>query len=331
MNGHFSPIWVSLSAMEALPHYRYVHSIPPVPLVEVPGSHDEVPVWCKLEFLNPSGSTKDRIARHILEKAWRRGEIQRGSLIVEASSGSTSIALALCCAQMGMRFIAFIPAGATSERVAMIRAYGGEVRRIDGEMGKVIETAHEFAERSDAFLTRQFENPDNAEAHELLTASEILNQLDDVVIDAVVSGIGTGGTLVGLHQGFTKAGCSTLPVAAIPCHTEGGFTSNIECCSLIFSKDVPGVVDGCSKLYSDWKQTAAARSLRELVVDENECLRCTHELWGLGFPVGPSSGLNLAAARLIGRELGPQATIVTVFPDRMERYFTHKVFAGISE
>ena len=266
----------------------------------------------------------------ILEKAWRLGEIKAGSLIVEASSGSTSIALALVCAQMGMRFIAFIPASATSERVAMIRAYGGEVRRIDGEMGQVIEAANTFASENEAFLTRQFENPDNAEAHELLTASEILNQLDDVSVDAVVSGIGTGGTLVGLHQGFTRAGCETLPVAAIPCHTEGGFSENIECCSLAFSKDVPGVVDGCSKLYSDWKQTESAHALRELVVDENECMRCTHELWSLGFPVGPSSGLNLAAARMIGQELEPGANIVTVFPDRMERYFTHKVFSGFT-
>ncbi|HKJ16187.1 MAG TPA: cysteine synthase family protein [Xanthomonadales bacterium] len=317
--------------MQSLPHYRYINSIPPVPLIEVQGDDDAVPIWCKLEYLNPSGSTKDRIARHILEKAWRRGEVSHGSLIVEASSGSTSIALALCCAQMGMKFVAFIPASATSERVAMIRAYGGDVRRIEGEMGKVINAARQFAESEDAFLTRQFENPDNAEAHELLTASEILNQLDDVAIDAVVSGIGTGGTLVGLHRGFTKAGCDTLPVAAIPCHTGGGFATNIECCSLTFSKDVPGVVDGCSRLYSDWKQTDAAKNLRELVVDEDECLRCTRELWSLGFPVGPSSGLNLAAARAIGRESSPDATIVTVFPDRMERYFSHKVFAGIAE
>lgn len=317
--------------MQTLPHFRYVHNIPPVPLVQVRCEDDGSAVWCKLEFLNPSGSTKDRIARHILEKAWRRGEIGPGSLIVEASSGSTSIALALCCAQMCMQFVAFIPASATSERVAMIRAYGGEVRRIEGEMGTVIDTARRFADEHNAFLTRQFENPDNAEAHELLTASEILNQLDDVAVDAVVSGIGTGGTLVGLHQGFTRAGCSTLPVAAIPCHTEGGFASNIECCSLTFSKDVPGVVDGCSQLYSDWKQTESATDLRELVVDEEECLRCTRELWRLGFPVGPSSGLNLAAARMIADELHPGATIVTVFPDRMERYFSHKVFAGIAE
>lgn len=314
--------------MQKLPNQRYVQQIPPVPLVKIQGSQAEPHVWCKLEFLNPSGSTKDRIARHILEKAWRRGTIQGDSLIVEASSGSTSISLALCCAQMGMKFIAFIPTSATSERIAMIHAYGGEVRRIDGEMGLVIEAAHQFAQENNAFLTRQFENPDNAEAHELLTASEILNQLDDVSIDAVVSGIGTGGTLVGLHQGFSKAGCTTQPVAAIPCHREGKFSSNIECCSLTFSKDVPGVVDGCSKLYSDWKQTAAAQNLQELVVDENECLRCTHELWNLGFPVGPSSGLNLAAARIIGRELGHEATVVTVFPDRMERYFSHKVFEG---
>ena len=86
------------------------------------------------------------------------------------------------------------------DSLSLIRTYGGEVRRIEGEMGKVIDTARVFAQEEGAFLTRQFENPENAEAHELLTASEILNQLDDVVIDAVVNGIGTGGTLVSANN-----------------------------------------------------------------------------------------------------------------------------------
>lgn len=286
-------------------------------------------VWCKLEYLNPSGSTKDRIARHILEKAWREGRLEPGDLVVEASSGSTSIALSLACAQMGMRFLAFIPDSATNERCLMIQAYGGEVRKVTGGMGSVIETARRFAESEGAFLSRQFENPDNAEAHELWTANEIMSQLPDVNVDAVVSGIGTGGSLVGLHTGFCKAGCTTLPVAAIPQCGGADFTSNIECCSLRFSKDVPGVVDGCSQLYAEWKQTGAAGKLRELLIDDQECIRMTHRLWKMGFPVGPSSGLNLAAAIEIGHELGPEATIVTVFPDRMERYFSHKVFADI--
>jgi cysteine synthase A len=91
------------------PGGRFIRQIPPTPLVPVTLEEALGPVWCKLEFMNPSGSTKDRIARHILEKAWRRGELREGDTVVEASSGSTSIALALACAQMGLRFVAFIP------------------------------------------------------------------------------------------------------------------------------------------------------------------------------------------------------------------------------
>src|SRR5947208_8786138 len=108
--------------------HRYLNRIAPPPLVPVQLDRALPPVWCKLEFLNPSGSTKDRIARYILEKAWRQGKLRRGDLVVEASSGSTSIALALACAQMGLRFVAVMPEGVSSERVMIIRAYGGEVR-----------------------------------------------------------------------------------------------------------------------------------------------------------------------------------------------------------
>lgn len=118
----------------------YLHQIRPTPLVRVslgdgqPGGAGcdtaEPGIWCKLEFLNPSGSTKDRIARHILEKAWRQGQLSAGDTVAEASSGSTSIAFALACSQMGLHFVAFIPDTATSERELIIRAYGDEVRRV---------------------------------------------------------------------------------------------------------------------------------------------------------------------------------------------------------
>lgn len=312
--------------MKKLPPHRYLHRVPATPLVPVRLDEDHPEIWCKLEYLNPSGSTKDRIARHILEKAWRQGRLSPGDLVVEASSGSTSIALALACAQMGLRFLAFIPDTATNERSLMIQAYGAEVRRVSGGMAEVIDQARRFAESEGAFLARQFENADNAEAHELFTAHEVMVQLPDANIDAVVSGIGTGGTLVGMHRGFSHAGCVTRPVAAIPRCADGAFASNVECCSLRFSRDVPGVVDGCSKLYAEWRQTEGAKDLREIAVDDDVCLKFTHRLWALGFPVGPSSGLNLAAAIDAAGDLPVDATIVTVFPDRMERYFSHKVF-----
>src|SRR5438876_5859254 len=115
--------------------HRYLNRVAPTPLVPVRLDPALPAVWCKLEFLNPSGSTKDRIARFILEKAWRQGRLKGGDRVVEASSGSTSIALALACAQMGLRFLAVMPEGVSGERVFIIRAYGGEVKLTPRELG----------------------------------------------------------------------------------------------------------------------------------------------------------------------------------------------------
>lgn len=314
-----------------MPSHRYLHRIAPPPLVRIPpvGPGGGATIFAKLEFLNPSGSTKDRIARHMLEKALRTGALSRGDIVVEASSGSTSIALALAAAQLGLRFLAFIPEAAARERQLLIRGFGGEVRPVAGGMREAIVAAAGHAERFGLFCTRQFENPDNCEAHRLWTAGEILQQLGGRAIDAVVSGVGTGGTLRGLWEGFSGMGCPCQPVAAIP--TVPLDPANPECCSLRFSGQVPGVVEGCSSLYAEWKESgvAAEAGLEELEVDEATCLEATRWLWRGGFPVGPSSGLNLEAARRVAARLGADQSVVTVFPDRIERYFSHPVFTGI--
>lgn len=168
----------------------------PLALVELAGAA----IYCKLEFLNPSGSTKDRIARFILEKAWREGRLAPGGMVIEASSGSTSIAMALACAQLGLRFTAVMPEGVSNERVLIIKAYGGLIRltpQAAGIAGAIAETER-LAAGCHGFLPRQFANPDNAQAHRVTTAREILDQLPGSSVDAVVSGVGTGGTLVGL-------------------------------------------------------------------------------------------------------------------------------------
>lgn len=307
---------------------HFLRLIPPTPLVPVTLDAELGPVWCKLEFMNPSGSTKDRIARHILEKAWRRGALQAGDTVVEASSGSTSIALALACAQLGLRFIAYIPEGATSERGLLIKAYGAEAIRVPGGMAEAIAAAAEASTRPGAFAVRQFENPDNTEAHRRFTGPEILAQLDGLPVAAVVSGIGTGGTLRGLWEAFEEAGCHTRAYAAIPCEGRS-FADNAECCSLAFSGAVPGVANGLSALYNEWKSGPAGGLIEEIPVSDDLCLDLTRRLWALGYPVGPSSGLNYAVALEAKRRLGREATVVTVFPDRMERYFSHRVFESL--
>jgi len=300
---------------------RFLQAIAPTPLVPVRLDPEGPTIWCKLEFLNPSGSTKDRIARYMLEKAWRMGELQPGGEVVEASSGSTSIALALASAQMGVRFTAVMPEGVTDERVLTIRAYGGDVvlvPRAEGVRG-AIQKAEEIARERKAFAPRQFENPDNAEAHRVWTGQEILSQIPGGLVHGVVSGVGTGGTVVGLYQAFAEAGC---PVTAFIARPIAGLGCDIECCS--FSPRVPGVVDGMSKLYRDSDMPGRV----ELDVSDEEAMCTARALIRRGFPVGPSSGLNYVAAVEAARRLGPGSQVVTVFPDRMERYFSTELILG---
>jgi len=307
------------------PCQSYLRHISPTPLVPVQLTADDAVVWCKLEFLNPSGSTKDRIARYILEKAWRQGAIKAGDTVIEASSGSTSIALALVCAQMGLRFLAVMPEGVSSERSLIIRAYGGEVRLSPREAGirGAIDETERIAAETGAFLPRQFANPDNAEAHRVGTAREALDQIPGGVVDALVSGVGTGGTLVGIYQGLAESGCSVVPVAARPVNVSGA--PDVECCS--FSTCIPGVVDSISTIFRD----ADLPGLLTIDVNDSLALETTRRLQRMGFPVGPSSGLNYAAAQAAAAQFGAnQPQILTVFPDRMERYFTTELFAPLT-
>jgi cysteine synthase len=166
-----------------------------------------------------------------------------------------------------------------------------------------------------AFAPRQFENPDNVEAQRVWTGQEVLSQIPGGAVDAVVSGVGTGGTIVGLHQAFTEAGCPVTAWVARPVVGTGGL-ADVECCS--FSTRVPGVVEGLSKLFVP----SSLPGLVELDIADELDIATARALIRRGFPVGPSSGLNYAAALEAARRLGPSAQVVTVFSDRIERYFS---------
>ena len=304
---------------------RFVQKIEATPLVEVRLEPEGAGIWCKLEFLNPSGSTKDRIARYMVEKAWRDGRIKEGGTVVEASSGSTSIALAMTCAQMGLEFIAVMPEGVSRERQLTIRAYGGEIILVPPDEGihGALRKAEEIAGETGAYYTRQFENPDNAEAHRVWTGQEILKQIPGGTVNGIVSGVGTGGTIVGLYSAFKEAGCEITPFAARP--VRGSALQELECCS--FSPCVPGVVEeSVSKLYRD----AELNGLIEIDIGDDLVFDTARQLIRQGFPVGPSSGLNYAAALEAQKKLGPEARIVTVLPDRMERYFSTELFDSMN-
>jgi cysteine synthase A len=164
----------------------------------------EATIYAKAEFLNPGGSVKDRIARHIVERAEERGELKPGSTILEVTSGNTGIALAMVGAQKGYRVVIIMPKTASEERRHMIRSYGAELELV-ADVNE-IEAAMAERARKDAsiYLPRQFENPDNPAAHLETTGREIIEQAGPDV-DAFVMGVGTGGTLMGVAAALCVA------------------------------------------------------------------------------------------------------------------------------
>jgi cysteine synthase A len=287
--------------------------------------HDEptgCTIWLKLEYLLPSGSTKDRVAAYILGHGVETGAIDEQTIVVEASSGSTSIALAMACAVIGVRFRAVMPENVSRERLLIIRRYGGEAvltPQAAGVLGSIEETRRMAAADPHVFLPRQFENQLNARAHQRETGPELIQQIG-TTIHGFVAGVGTGGTLMGVARALREAGHPTRIARAIPEKGAACFAGQPEMCG-----GIPGIVDGLSTIL-DAQEIGLDEDIR---IDEREALACTRELCKRGLPVGPSSGLNLAAARVLAQRLGAGKTIATVLCDRMERYFSTDLFHDV--
>jgi len=175
-------------------------------------------IFAKAEFMNPGGSIKDRIARHMLAEAEKRGELRPGSTIMEVTSGNTGIALAMVGAMRGYKVVVVMPRTVSRERRSMIKSFGAELELLDDidDIQDAIAGAEAFAAtRDDIFLPRQFANPDNVETHRTTTGPEILRQLNGE-IDAFVMGVGTGGTVMGVGRALRKAGSRVRIVAVEP-------------------------------------------------------------------------------------------------------------------
>ena len=270
-------------------------------------------IWAKLEHQHPSGSTKDRVAAQIVADGIKRGHITPDTVVVEASSGSMSISLAMACSLAGIRFIAVMPANVTPERCVMIRGLGGEVVLTDPDSGMaaaLAEVERLAAESDDVFLPHQFENRLNTDVHASTTGEELLAQVPGTIA-AFVAGVGTGGTLTGVARALRSETTDVVIAEAHPVGRGGGI-----------STAVPGVVDGYSKLL------ATQPADRHISVLADDALTAARDLIARGFPVRPSSGLNLAAARQLAGEVG-EDRIATIFPDRMERYFSSALFTDL--
>lgn len=279
-------------------------------------------LWLKLDYLLPSGCTKDRMATNIVGHAIASGEVSPSTVVAEASSGSTSIALSMICATVGVRFRAYMPKTVSGERVMMIRRLGGNVVLTPAEQGMkgAVTALLQDADREpDLYAARQFENPRNVLAHRHSTGPELIEQVG-IRLDGFVAGVGTGGTLMGVAHALRDYGYDTIVAQAMP---TASFTAEGD---PEVVGGIPGIVEGMSQLLDP-----DAVGLQESVlVPETEALATAREFGCRGLAIGPSSGLNIAAARRLAARLGPGHHVATVLPDRMERYFSTALFDDVA-
>jgi cysteine synthase A len=288
------------------------------PLVPLRFDPEGLTLHAKCEFLNPSGSIKDRLARTVLVDAEQRGMLKPDSVILECTSGNTGIALSMVGAAMGYRVAILMSAGASEERRLLIRQLGAELILFEsaGRYQTGIDMSRDMAAKDARyFLPRQFENPLNVADHEHETGQEILRQVKGPV-DAFVTGFGTGGTLAGCGKAI-KARWPKARILAMEPAEQALLAGECPCCHFI-----EGVADGfIPPLLRD---APLDGNLKVTSADALAMTRRLHREFGL--LVGTSSGANVTAALRLARDLGPQATVVTLLCDRAERYFSTRLF-----
>ena len=280
------------------------------PLLEVEG------IYCKLEYLNPSGSIKARIAKYMIERAEDEGLLRPGDTIVEATSGNTGNALSMVAAVKGYRMLVVMPEGMSGERVAISRAFGAEVMEVGHfHVNEALAKARELGQQPGYFCPAQFESEWNVEENRVWLGPEILAQLPEGTIpDALVMGVGTGGTLIGVGQAFREANPAVKLFAMEPSES-----STILCGEVgdhLIEGIADGFVPGIFQRHESLVDTA-------LTVDSEEAVEEMRRLARqYGLFVGPSSGANLIATRKV-REAYPELeTIITLFCDEGEKYIS---------
>ena len=280
------------------------------PLIEVEG------VYCKLEYLNPSGSVKARIAKYMIERAEDEGLLRPGDTIVEATSGNTGNALSMVAAVKGYRMLVVMPEGMSGERVAISRAFGADVMEIGHfHVNEALAKAKELGGEPGYFCPSQFESEWNVEENRTWLGPEILEGLPEgTVPDAMVMGVGTGGTLIGVGQAFREVNPSVKLFAMEPSES-----STILCGEVgdhLIEGISDGFVPGIFERHRQLVDTALTVDSEEAVGEMRRLAR-EHGLF-----VGPSSGANLIAARKVRESYPDLGTIVTLFCDEGEKYIS---------
>ena len=290
------------------------------PLIPLHFQTEGLTLHAKCEFLNPSGSIKDRFARCVVADAQQRGLLRPDSIILECTSGNTGIALAMVGTACGYRVSILMSEAASIERRHLLCRFGADVILLPagGTYQAGIDLAREMATRDKRyFLTEQFENSLNLEDHEQYTGPEILRQVPGP-IDAFVAGYGTGGSLGGCGRAI-KTRFPTARIVAMEPAEEELHAAECRCCFCIEGIAGKGFVP---PLLRRAPLDATVR------IRADEALHMTRRLHReFGLLVGTSSGANVAAALRVARELPPEAIVVTLLCDRAERYFSTPLFA----
>lgn len=290
-------------------------------------------IFVKCEFLNPSGSIKDRIALKMIEEAERKGKIRSGGVVTESSTGNTATALSFVCAVKGYKATMFMPKGwATEDRRKIITSYGAEV--VEVEIGKEVEQelkgksvhggvveilprikAMELEKNQEnTWWARQALNPDNIAAHKETTAKEIIEQTDGKV-DAFVASVGTGGTLLGVAEALKEVN-PKVQIHAVEPASSSLFKMAPQLRPYMEKYGIPGVVG--------WIITEIEK--RKIVdeihlVENDEAVAMTHRLCQEeGLFCGMSSGANVSVALKVAQKLGKGKRVVAILPDNRDRY-----------
>lgn len=291
------------------------------PLLEIRYTFNGQPrrLYAKYELLNMTGSVKDRMAFYIIRRAIERGELRDGAVIAEATSGNTGISISAIGRALGHRVRIYMPDWMSYERVQLMHNLGAEVVPVSKAQGGFIgavKMAQEYAdENPNTFLPRQFDNPDNVEAHQIMTGPEIETQLGQfgVAADAFVAGVGTGGTVMGvgrhLRRGARKVRIHPLEPANSPTMSTG---------KKVGSHRIQGISD---EFIPSIVKLAELDSVVD-VWDGDAILMAQSLAHRLGLGLGISSGANIIGAMKLVEEMGPDAVVVTVLCDCNKKYLS---------